>query len=460
MTSLTPRRWLKIPIEVAARELDAKLLLAATFAEDNWGVIIGRQDLVRNQGAGLVKGIQYDKSISKGMASAVEGALQNDDIFVASCEEGLIFIDEATYVRRKISADNLSRSKAFFAWGENQIDAIENQLGGKVGNIIATGSPRVDLLRPEFRHFFEDQATAIRDRHGPFVLINTKFGRYNPYVGREKFYHYAKNNWGIINNDEEDAFFCAHVDYQGRIFTAFLDLIEALAERNDGRRTVIRPHTAEDWSTYRERFAGRANVTINSDGSANEWILAADTMIHNNCTTAVESYLLSRPCISFEPVHDERFATELPRMCSLVCERVPDVIDELDRLRGGTSDSGKAVFDQDNEAAIARYIRNVSGAFAVDRIKTWADAERLDACGLTAPGDAEVALISDARATGPASGKGAGPQKKNYRAQKFPPMSVGDVAAILKRLARVRKGFENLAVMQLEPDLFCVYRPR
>ena len=38
------RRWLFLPIETKVRELDGKLLLAATAAERGWGVILGHKD--------------------------------------------------------------------------------------------------------------------------------------------------------------------------------------------------------------------------------------------------------------------------------------------------------------------------------------------------------------------------------------------------------------------------------
>ena len=45
--------------------------------------------------------------------------------------------------------------------------------------INVTGHPRIDLLRPELRAFFDDGVRRLRERYGKFALLNTNFSKVN-----------------------------------------------------------------------------------------------------------------------------------------------------------------------------------------------------------------------------------------------------------------------------------------
>ncbi|MGB7334912.1 MAG: hypothetical protein WBD01_03885, partial [Salaquimonas sp.] len=57
------RPWLIIPVEVQARELLAKLVLANLAVERGYNVILGKDTVVRRLAGYLPKGVIYDKSL-------------------------------------------------------------------------------------------------------------------------------------------------------------------------------------------------------------------------------------------------------------------------------------------------------------------------------------------------------------------------------------------------------------
>ena len=57
---------------------------------------------------------------------------------------------------------------------------------------------------------------------------------------------------------------------------------------------VVRPHPSDDRQTFVNAFEGLKNVHVISEGSVIPWLIASKFVIHNECTTAIESYLLEK----------------------------------------------------------------------------------------------------------------------------------------------------------------------
>jgi hypothetical protein len=51
---------------------------------------------------------------------------------------------------------------------------------------------------------------------------------------------------------------------------------------------------------------------VDSTGNVHEWILASEAVIHFNCTTAVEAYLLGVPPIAYRPKRYPQYENPLP----------------------------------------------------------------------------------------------------------------------------------------------------
>ncbi|WP_394892253.1 surface carbohydrate biosynthesis protein [Mesorhizobium sp. AaZ16] len=455
--AVSDRRWARLPVELSVRELDAKLLLAGVLADSGWGVLIGQEAQVRS--ARLPgPSVHYDKSIAPGMTKALTTALGDGSIFTANCEEGLVYLDAPTYVRRKISADNLAACSTFFCWGEHQADDLVATFGLDHARLILSGNPRVDLLRPEMRSFYEPSAKSIRERHGQFILFNTKFGRFNPFIGREKFYEMAKGSWGLIRTEEEDAKFRNSVRHQEETFEHTIRLIDTVAASRPDIAVIVRPHPSENWSTYLHRFGSSRGISVATAGSAVEWIAAASAMVHSDCTTGVEAFVLDRPSICYEPLNEADYDIELPRMLSLRCGTDDAVLGAIDAAL-----AGRTLLDPAAAVAMAQtaqhHMANIFGQPAVNVI-----AERFEPFDL-----ARVSLHREVAQQCFVNAVEVGdalvvdhhidPSQQNYRAQKFPLRHADEIASTLGRLGRATGQFTALHVAELTENLFCVYRP-
>ena len=177
--------WLLLPVETKAREFHAKLLLAALAVERGYRVVLGEQNAMVRQIAHLPRGLYVDKSIAKTKTKHFQRLRQQGNKVAAWCEEGLVYRDRDAYLRQRIDLASLAEAERFFCWGAVQRADIAAKAGKDEAKLVATGNPRFDLLRPDYRGLFADEAQALRDRHGDFILINTNFARYNHFYGED-----------------------------------------------------------------------------------------------------------------------------------------------------------------------------------------------------------------------------------------------------------------------------------
>ncbi|MDJ0785977.1 MAG: hypothetical protein QNK05_04175 [Myxococcota bacterium] len=305
---------LLLPCETQARELDAKLLLAAFAAERGFRVVVGaKKELDRCIGA-FPRGIYLSKSLTVRNRVAYQTLRRLGHAVVCGDEEGLVWPSPESYLHAKVHGATLRGADLLLAWGSENARVWRECPDYHGAPIHAVGNARMDLLRPELRGLHDPAVAALRERLGPFVLLNTNFSRMNHYLpsgSRQKKQLDAGGSGR--SGDDLDTGLAAH---KAALFDAFKQLVPRLADALGGHTLVVRPHPSERQETWHEVARGRDNVRVLHEGSVVPWILAADAVVHNGCTTAVEAYLLGRPAIAYQPVVSERFDLQLPNLMS------------------------------------------------------------------------------------------------------------------------------------------------
>ena len=102
-------------------------------------------------------------------------------------------------------------------------------------------------------------------------------------------------------------------------------MVRALSHRHRDYQIIIRPHPSESHDPWQRLAAELPNVSVIYEGNVAEWLLAANLLIHNNCTTGVEAYLLGRAAIAYSAFRDEAYDLFLPNALS-------EEVFELDQL--------------------------------------------------------------------------------------------------------------------------------
>lgn len=447
---ISKRKWLLLPIETKARELASKILFACVGAEKGFGVIIGAKSIVRGKQAVLPRGAFIEKSIAPGSMPLIAKAQANHNRVSAWCEEGLIYLSRDDYKQRRVDLESFKAVDYFFTWGQHQADDVSAIVGQPDKKIILSGNPRFDLLRPEIRGVFAKNAQAIKDKYGRIILLNTKFASVNLNSEVSNYLAYLKS-LGKIKTKEQEELFTRFIDLNKKLFPIFLGLVPVLAEKYKDYTIVIRPHPSENHAPWLAKAKDHDNVKVIFEGNANEWILASELMIHNNCTTGVEAFMLEKPAISYRPVIDEVVEHPLPNVLSYQAYKQDELLSLIDDILTNKDVIKKDRVEQNKEAA--KYIANIDGRLASDII-----VDALSSLDLPS---------SDANFPIPLTFKEQlkriksffiKNKKVDYTTQKFSSLEISEVQDVLDQLKKTTKRFDRVKVVQVGKDGFCFYQ--
>jgi len=437
--------WLLLPVETKAREFHAKLLLAALAVERGYRVVLGEQNAMVRQIAHLPRGLYVDKSIAKTKTKHFQRLRQQGNKVAAWCEEGLVYRDRDAYLRQRIDLASLAEAERFFCWGAVQRADIAAKAGKDEAKLVATGNPRFDLLRPDYRGLFADEAQALRDRHGDFILINTNFARYNHFYG-EDYLLQSQRQRGTVAGAEDEAFLLAWRDFLGRMYHGFAAMLEPLSKAFPQHRIILRPHPSENHQRWMGECDGLDNVSVEFSGNVVPWLLAAQVLVHNSCTTGLEGYLLDCPVIAYQPVQSAVYDSYLPNVVShAVRETAPLIEGVRAALAGQVMDGGAA-----GRAAAAEYYAALDGAEAGERVLDAIDGLDLTLPQPSGPGHALGRLSG--YLTIPArdlARRVLRPQIADYAQQKFPGLDLDEMRRELARLSAASGRFAGIHVAPL-----------
>jgi len=303
-TTHRPLETILLPVETAARELDAKLLLALFAAEAGFTCHIGVMS--RIQRPGFPPSIYVSKSVR--FAKAVRQMAAFGHAIVAWDEEGLVrFRDDIHNAR--IEPDAFRLPSMLLSWGPSNSRVWRGHPFYDGTPIVDSGNPRIDLLRDELRPLYEPIAAELRRRHGRFALLNTNFSFVNHYKagGRP-----PKVGKASLDGAAYIAFKREVDSHKQRLFTAFQAALPAMARSVAPHKLIVRPHPSEDKASWRRVAEPLANVEVIYEGPVVQWLLAARCLIHNGCTSAVEASVLRLPVLAYRPVIDPAYDFSLP----------------------------------------------------------------------------------------------------------------------------------------------------
>ena len=358
----TSRPTLLVPVENQVRELDAKLLFSLIAAERGYPVILGARATLHREAASLPRGVYVAKSV-RALSTRMFGIYRDLGSDVISWDEESLVRNPnpAFWYRRRVAKEALDLVRAFFAWGEADAEAFRNFPEGCSPPVHATGNPRLDLMRPELRRYFDTEVATYRERHGEFLLVNTNFGLVN---------HYVDAKSGVVplppgdHSEEAQKIGEGLVAYRRAMFEAFQSMVPAVATEFPEKTIVVRPHPVEKHDVWEAIAKRHNNVVIAQEGNVLPWLLAAQALIQSGCTTGVEAYGLGVPVVAYEPVPNKNFDSELPNALSRRASDLPELSAHLrDALgtRGSAADVGQAELAR-------RHMASLDGPLASERI--------------------------------------------------------------------------------------------
>lgn len=302
-----------IHVEIAARELDNKLLLAVIGASRGHQVLVSNLNfIIEGVRTGVLKpGVFHTKSLTPTIKKiARHQSLLDRGFQVTSIDEegGMIDHGYDTFAKVRYSEDTLGQASAVFGWGPEDTNTLKRVYSRFSSRIYQTGPPRADLWRPRFSRYWLPPPSMPAK---PYLLVSSNMGVANnirPLHERIR----SERQAGYYQRDPKmfsRTFGVVAENY--RMTLAFIEAIRYLASLNNDYDIVLRPHPVEDIEAWKVYLEDIPNVHVIREGSITAWVNNAFAVMHNGCTTAFEATISGKPVITYLPF-DQEHEREIP----------------------------------------------------------------------------------------------------------------------------------------------------
>lgn len=361
-----PRRQLTLPVEIFNREFDAKVLLSCFATERGFSVILGAKREINLNLASLPKSIYLPLNLHNRNQITAQLLTRLGHTLVGADEEAIVYCSPEVYVKEKLGTVVFPQPQLFLAWGPENARIWKMQHNYNGMPIHITGNPRVDLLRPELRPYWTKHVESIHEKFGKIILINTNFGKLNnfrPNKGDEK----KTLDRARISPSDVDEFDLGMARHRLALFQHFQEMVGQMAAAFPAHTILIRPHPSESHETWKQAANGHGNVQVHIEGHVIPWLMAADAIIHNSCTTGLEGYLLERPVFSYQPIVSDRFDKQLPNTVSRQATSPRELI-ELVNTALSSGQPGKLNGSEAKTRLIEQNLTSFQGPFASENV--------------------------------------------------------------------------------------------
>ncbi len=326
-------RILYLPMEIASRELDSRLLIAAIALERGYEVVLGQKWLIERNLRAMQPGIYLSKTLTQRDAkfSARAGAL---GYFVTAIDEEMPGLIVGRNELRWVSEAGVDSSNLIFVAGNNNAEALRGRFPDAAEKVQAIGNPRLDLLRPQLRPLYRAEAERLRAKHGRFILINTNLGFTNSEKGSVDEIVSEQVRLGKLNMDDPEhrAFVEGIKAMEAANGAAIAQLLKILPAALPDHRIILRPHPSENLAPWHALIGQSTQIQVIREGPAAPWIYAADALIHTNCTTGVEAVALEKPAICIVPIDVSVNSRYLSNRVNPVVRGATEAVDAVKRI--------------------------------------------------------------------------------------------------------------------------------
>ena len=356
-----------IVVEVAARELEARLLLALVAAGRGHDVLLGDVD-PRLQPDALPAGVFHDKSLTPGQEMRRQTELAGLGHLVTSQDEehGLLQPDYGLFMDRRFAPEALDVADRVMTWGPHDHGALREGRPAHADRLRMTGSPRVDLWRPEMlEHHRREPLPETAGR--PYVLFANNVTHL---LGVNRFTTMIADKRGKYFEGTDDPLerqWFVEMAAQAERLQHLVASIRLLARTSPDLNVVVRPHPVESGSAWRDLIGPVPNVVVTREGSISAWVRSAVAVVHTGDTTGFEVAVSGVPLVSLEPT--EGVAVDLGHVTGQLGIRAADAADVVAAI--ASVRDGRSVRDlgqPDADAVLHGRLTALTGRYASERI--------------------------------------------------------------------------------------------
>lgn len=357
-------------VEIKARELEGRLLLSLVAAERGYDVYLGRVERKVLRGSSNSSIFHGKDLIPNQRRLRLLRDIANRQIAITSQDEenGLRHMDYTQFAGRRYSEESLALVNATLCWGNHDSESLANIYKGHREKFFVTGSPRVDLWRPEFDEYFQptNHMRKMIHPYNRYVLIASSFGGI---LAQRRFWDSVDVNRSLLFGgkvDLEEFKMYERVAHNSRKIGWFVRAARRLSREFPDTLFVVRPHPIESEEGWKTIIGPSPNIRVIKDGSVSRWIRNAKGLIQTGCTTSMEAAICDTPVITFRPFRDEEIDGTLPNMIGNSAYDLDDLVFQTRLLldnREPNAMLGKSAYN-----LIKSRFSSLDGPFAADRI--------------------------------------------------------------------------------------------
>ncbi len=441
---------LLIPVESQVRELDGKILLACAAAERGFNTIIGSRAYIHHHSSKVHNAVYLAKSMrrfSNRMFKIMHGLGHR---IAAWDEEGLVRLPDDQYYMHRLSPTAFGYIDHLFAWGNSDANVFKNYSAYNKQPVHISGNPRIDILRPELRAYFDPEKNKIIEEYGDYILINTNFGQVNhfiPSVGKGE-----ANRDKNFSGNSNDNFIANRFKHKQTLFNEFKSIIPLLAKTFPSINIVVRPHPSENVANWLQLFAEHTNIKVTNNGNVIPWIIGSKALISNGCTTSIEATLLNKPTLGYYPVTNDQIDDVLPKALCDIASSSQSLVEKVETI---LSTNNKV---SNNYHLLSEHISSLEGDFATDKIintlfqhyteTSHTQRGALARCPSVIHNNART-LVKKIR-----SKKSSHRNSTAYHKHRFPPISIDYMNQRIARFQNLTGRFSNINISQISGDIF------
>ena len=456
-------------MEVKARELEGRGLLALVAAERGHTVVFGgKEDTSSLARRGVLpSGIVHLKSITPSTAviSSLDDLSEKGHLITVQDEEhGLLDESYSRFARSRFSEETVSRASLILTWGAHDTRSLCNEYGDYCDRVVSTGSPRVDFWRREFQSYYLDDEPPTKGRLEPYVMVVSNFG---VPLNENRFWNIIANvrDSGDYDRDPQSEYMTYdRVAYLYRLLGQFVLMIRALAVSSPDVTILVRPHPVESVDGWAKLIGEHANVVVAREGTISGWIRRAALVVHNGCTSGLEAAACGVPRIAYRPIPSE-YERDIPNRVSYQAFCLDELQDMVGCILSGDKVPGSEAVDSLAREVLEHRFANLSGELAADRIvKEWeaiaapSEAEHISVDRLLSEALQRRLKARVARARRSVLSRRSKPQNPGFlTAHKFPGLDEGEMRVLHERLKRALARFDNVRFKRFGRRSFLLY---
>ena len=307
-----------IPVEIKSRGLHARLLLAIQLQKLGYKVLIGRKAEIQRIALLMSNYIYVGLTFSKNLENFYQQVKSKNGKLVLLDEEGLITLGIPWYSKLKCSINNFELADLIILWGNNHFNYATYNISEKeiLKKFKKVGNPRFD------NYFITNKLKSFKKNKNikEHILFMSSFASLFHFKSNKRYIEELKTK-KVINDYDSEKFYINYQKYKKESLKNFSAIIKNL-NLEENYTISIRPHPSENilllTKFLKDNGIDTNKININNDIDLHSQILSSDYIVHDYCTTGLESALMNKPTLYFKnPLFKKLNIPIDPYICSM-----------------------------------------------------------------------------------------------------------------------------------------------